>query len=92
MVRRLAEIHKGSVAVDSELGKGSTFTVLIDVAENAFSEKDKISSDKELVTVEDYVSKAEPLAVDSQESGMLQVPMEVECRGRAYAIGRGGQC
>lgn len=78
LVRRLAEIHKGSVAVDSELGKGSTFTVLIDVAENAFSEKDKISSDKELVTVKDYVSKAEPLAVDSQESGMLQVPMEVE--------------
>lgn len=78
LVRRLAEIHKGSVAVDSELGKGSTFTVLIDVAENAFSEKNKISSDKELVTVKDYVSKAEPLAVDSQESGMLQVPMEVE--------------
>lgn len=67
LVRRLAEIHKGSVSVDSELGKGSTFTVFIDVAGDAFAEKDKISSDKELVTVKDYVCKAESLPIDSQE-------------------------
>ena len=78
LVRRLAEIHKGSVSVDSELGKGSTFTVLIDVAENAFSEKDKIASDKELVTVKDYVCKTEALSVDSQESVMSQTPKEME--------------
>lgn len=78
LVRRLAEIHKGSVAVDSELGKGSTFTVWIDVAEDAFTEKDKISSDKELVTVKDYVSKAEPLSVDSQDGVVTQLSKEKE--------------
>lgn len=78
LVRRLAEIHKGSVAVDSELGKGSTFTVWIDVAEDAFTEKDKISSDKGLVTVKDYVSKAEPLSVDSQDGVVTQLSKEKE--------------
>lgn len=76
LVRRLAEIHKGRVSVESELGKGSTFTVIIDVAENAFTENDKISSDKELVTVKDYVGKVEPLAVDSQEGIGTQIPKE----------------
>ena len=26
LVRRLAEVHKGTVSVDSQLGQGSTFT------------------------------------------------------------------
>ena len=57
LVHRLAEIHKGSVSVDSELGKGSTFTVLVNISASAFSDKDKISPEGELVAVTDYIER-----------------------------------
>ena len=67
LVSRLAEIHKGSVDVESELGKGSTFTVMIDVSGNAFNEKDKISPDNELQTVKDYLNTASLLQKEMAE-------------------------
>ena len=65
LVHRLVEIHRGTVSVESELGKGSTFTVVIDVSGNAFSEKNKISSDSELTSVKNYLSNSEttPVAI-----------------------------
>ena len=59
LVHRLVEIHKGSVSVESELGKGSTFTVLINISGNAFSDKNKITSDNELNSVSSYLSKTD---------------------------------
>lgn len=64
LVSRLAEIHKGKVSVDSELGKGSTFTVLADISENAFNECDKISPENEIVAAKDYLGIAEKAAID----------------------------
>ena len=59
LVHRLVEVHKGSVSVESELGKGSTFTVLINISGDAFSDKNKISTDSELTSVNGYLSKSD---------------------------------
>lgn len=52
LVKKLAEIHKGSVSVDSEIGKGSTFVVYLNVSSKAFSPEQKISSEKTIVPLE----------------------------------------
>lgn len=63
LIRRLVEIHKGSVSVESELGKGSTFTVLLNISGNAFSDKNKIAGDNEQATVSNYLSKLDATPV-----------------------------
>jgi signal transduction histidine kinase/ligand-binding sensor domain-containing protein/DNA-binding response OmpR family regulator len=57
LVHRLVEIHKGSVSVESELGKGSTFTVMLNISGSAFSDKNKISADSEQASVANYLKK-----------------------------------
>ena len=54
LVKKCASIHKGSVSVESEPGKGSCFTVLLNVSEEAFDAQDKISSDKTVVPLSQY--------------------------------------
>ncbi len=54
LVKKCAAIHKGSVSVESEPGKGSCFTVLFNVSEEAFDAQDKISSDKTVVPLSQY--------------------------------------
>ena len=63
LIRRLVEIHKGSVSVESELGKGSTFTILLNISGNAFSDKNKIAGDSEQATVSNYLSKLDATPV-----------------------------
>lgn len=54
LVNRLATIHKGSVSVESNIGKGSDFVVNLNVSEAAFSAQDKINSEKTLVSLNQY--------------------------------------
>jgi len=54
LVKRLAAIHAGNVSVESELGKGSCFVVNLNVSESAFNPKNKISSDKTLLPLNQY--------------------------------------
>ena len=63
LIRRLVEIHKGMVSVESELGKGSTFTVLLNISGNAFSEKNKIADDSEQASVNSYLNKLDTTQV-----------------------------
>lgn len=73
LVHRLAEIHKGRVTVESELGKGSTFTVLVNISGSAYSEKDKLPPERELVTVADYLNtrakEAQNATTDTKNAG-----------------------
>jgi signal transduction histidine kinase/AraC-like DNA-binding protein len=43
LVKQLSAAHKGSVGVQSEYGKGSTFTVILAVDEKAFDDNEKSS-------------------------------------------------
>ena len=54
LVKRLAIIHSGNVSVESEMGKGSSFTVNLNVSESAFSPQNKITSDKTLLSLNQY--------------------------------------
>ena len=54
LVKRLCEVHKGSVMLDSEIGRGSTFTCLLCVDQHAFPPESLIRSDKEIVPVSQY--------------------------------------
>lgn len=54
LVKRLVEVHKGTVGVTSEVGVGSTFSVWLNVSADAFPEKSRIADDKVIVPVEQY--------------------------------------
>ncbi len=54
LVKKLATIHKGSVSVESNIGKGSCFVVNLNVSESAFCAQDKINTDKILVPINQY--------------------------------------
>lgn len=54
LVKKLAEIHKGRVMVESEVGKGSKFIVDLNVDENAFDPSLRISQDKTVVQLKQY--------------------------------------
>ena len=54
LVKRLTEIHRGHINVESEPGVGSTFTVLLDVDGNHFESKDKINDDRRVLPLSEY--------------------------------------
>jgi ligand-binding sensor domain-containing protein/signal transduction histidine kinase/DNA-binding response OmpR family regulator len=54
LVKRLTNIHKGSVSVKSEVSKGSVFTVYLNVSPKAFDAKCCISEDKVIVPISKY--------------------------------------
>jgi signal transduction histidine kinase/DNA-binding response OmpR family regulator len=57
LVKQLVEAHKGTVKVNSELGKGSVFTVTINVDEHAYEsyEKSNRKFDNELISSYQYL-------------------------------------
>lgn len=52
LVKMLAERHKGTVSMESELGKGSRFTVMLNVQTKAFGEECRLPGDKKSVKVD----------------------------------------
>ena len=54
LVRRLAEVHKGTVSVDSQLGQGSTFTCHLCVDQRAFDASSLLTDDKVIVPISEY--------------------------------------
>jgi len=68
LVKRLTEIHKGSISVDSTIGKGSSFIVYLNVSAEAFDSKVRISGDKTVVPLSKYVYDAPSVYEDSDKS------------------------
>lgn len=54
LVKRMAEIHKGTVSVESEPGHGATFTVELNVESRNFDPACLISDDKVIVPLSQY--------------------------------------
>ena len=54
LARRLAEIHKGDIKVDSVVGQGSKFSVRLNVSNDAFDASCRIDADKMIVPVSEY--------------------------------------
>lgn len=75
LTRELVQLHKGTIDVKSELGKGSTFTVSINVSDSAF-EPDEISpnnaddqfmEDYNFIPIDDLANKVEVAKVSGDE-------------------------
>ena len=60
LVKKMAEMHHGSVTVESTVGEGSTFTTLLCVSDSAFSEECKIAHGSELVPLSHYRMQSVP--------------------------------
>lgn len=76
LVQRLVTIHQGDIHVDSIVGKGSTFTVWLNVSGEAFPSKSLITDDKVIVPIDQYrftptssMSVPSPLVAESDSSG-----------------------
>jgi len=66
LVKRLAEIHKGHVTVESEPGHGAAFTVWLNVSSTAFQATSYLNEDKTIVPLSDY--KFSPTMSDLDEA------------------------
>jgi PAS domain S-box-containing protein len=79
LVRRLVELHRGTVTVDSELGQGSCFTVRLPYVMSVPSENSLVSQSTEVTTqiynshvlvIEDSIVMAEQIMRYLNEVGM----------------------
>ena len=80
LVRRLAEVHKGRVWVESEIGRGSTFHVMLNVSEEAFDQNSRTNEDKTIVPLSQYRFSDTLMATDD--------PMQMRDVERAAQEGR----
>ena len=64
LVKRLADVHKGDVGVESSPGSGSTFTCRLCVSPQAFDDKCLLTDDKVIVPLSDYTAMT-PVSPDS---------------------------
>jgi ligand-binding sensor domain-containing protein/signal transduction histidine kinase/AraC-like DNA-binding protein len=86
LVKRLTAIHKGNVSVESAIGKGSCFTVNLNASESAFDPRNKINSDKTLVSLNQYEfatpylesALSTPLPVDNENTALQPAVLLVE--------------
>lgn len=82
LVKRLTEIHKGSISVDSTIGKGSTFVVYLNVTAEAFDPKVRINDDKMVVPLSKYVYEKPSLVYkpgeDSPEMVAEKEPVDTQ--------------
>ncbi|MDR2086445.1 MAG: response regulator, partial [Dysgonamonadaceae bacterium] len=86
LVKRLAAIHKGNVSVESTMGKGSSFVVNLNVSESAFDIRNKINSDKMLVSLNQYefatplseTALSTPQPVDNEHTALQPSVLLVE--------------
>lgn len=67
LTKKLVELHKGTIHVLSTKGKGSTFSVLLNVSENTFDCEHKTNSDANDIVLRNYNFTA--LAVESNTTG-----------------------
>jgi len=54
LVKRLVDIHKGFIGLESEVNRGSNFQVWVNVDKRAFDEKSLVSNNKTLSSIDDY--------------------------------------
>ena len=54
VVKRLVEVHHGSISLESEIGQGSTFTCKLCADQRAFPAESLIHGEKELIPVSQY--------------------------------------
>ena len=78
LVKKLTEIHGGTVRVESEIGKGSTFIVDLRVDENAFDSSLHISPEKSVVQLKQYEFSI-PHLVKAKEANGVE-PKEIQSK------------
>ena len=79
LVKRLAEVHKGSVRVESEVGKGSSFYVLLNVSEQAYDSSTCTTEDKTIVPLgQDEFSQSSGLYGDDMMELSSMKPAEAD--------------
>ena len=60
LTKNLVKLHKGTISLESEVGKGTKFSIMLNVSEGAFkhNEKSKVRADQDFLVKYDY-QKAE---------------------------------
>jgi ligand-binding sensor domain-containing protein/signal transduction histidine kinase/DNA-binding response OmpR family regulator len=84
LVRELILLHRGSIRVDSEPGKGSVFTVKLNVSSRAFSPDEISDKDADARFMEDY--KFLSVKMESKESEASEDAVDREISDRQYKM------
>lgn len=87
LVKSLAELHEGSISVESQQGRGSRFTLTLDVNNtypNALHKEDNVRSEKSLVFSDECLVKSDEGLVRSDETRPQLLVVEDNADIRQY--------
>ena len=72
MVKEIVELHKGKIEVETQIGKGSVFTILLPAGKEHLKKVDIVSSLKEPDMIEHYLPDQKPFIQESRQPELNQ--------------------
>ncbi|BAZ49302.1 multi-sensor signal transduction histidine kinase [Nostoc sp. NIES-4103] len=93
LVRRIAELHGGSIAVESVVGKGSRFMVTLPWKQVAIKQKAEVELQTEVVKQTKNVASSSPLILlaEDNEANVLTITPYLESYGYRIVLANNGE-
>ncbi|NBD32580.1 MAG: PAS domain S-box protein [Cyanobacteria bacterium] len=95
LVKRIAELHHGKVTVESTLGEGSCFTVILPYAQGKMVEPEQGSQSEKRTGCCENSDQARPLPkiliADDDEANLLTICSYLEAKGYPLVVAKNGR-
>lgn len=89
--KRLVDLHKGKITVDSVVGKGTTFSVELPYRIAAVQQEENLEQHKEQIINSDRFKNIHILIVDDSDMNLLVIKMIFKKHGISFDTARSGK-